>query len=160
MENPYSYEGVAGPWDIDRLQQDSASATVLLVDGLDQCQGSLDTHSGIYQSDVDVDVAGCFSHIPTSPPTTCSLKIIKVGLLNKKDDTSAGGKKAASRKWKPWTVVLTASRLLFFRDLSFANILCSYLEPFRERVKLPDSVTFKPDESWAICDSIAVYDQS
>jgi hypothetical protein len=118
----------------------------------------LDTLSGTYQS--DVDVAGCFSHIPTSPPTTCSLKIIKVGLLNKKDDTSVGGKKAASRKWRPWTVVLTASHLLFFRDLSFANTICSYLEPFRERVKLPDSVAFKPDESLAICDSIAVYDQS
>lgn len=43
-----------------------------------------------------------------------SLKITKIGLLSRKEDLAEGGKKAASRKWKGWSVVLTGSQLLFF----------------------------------------------
>lgn len=47
-------------------------------------------------------------------PTISSLKITKIGLLSRKEDLAEGGKKAASRKWKGWSVVLTGSQLLFF----------------------------------------------
>lgn len=47
-----------------------------------------------------------------SPIST--LKITKVGLLSRKEDLAEGGKKAASRKWRGWSVVLTGSQLLFF----------------------------------------------
>lgn len=47
-------------------------------------------------------------------PTLSSLKITKIGLLSRKEDLAEGGKKAASRKWKGWSVVLTGSQLLFF----------------------------------------------
>ena len=137
------------------MQRDFTNVTVLLIDGPDQWQDSLRT-----MDQSDIDGVGCFPYTPTSLPTTCALRITKVGVLNRKDDTLVGGKKAANRKWKPWTVVLTASHLFFFRDVSLASTLSSYLEPPRERVKLPDSVAFKPDESLTIYDSIAVYDQS
>lgn len=43
-----------------------------------------------------------------------ALKIVKVGLLSKKDDLTAVGKKNSSRKWKGYSVVLSGSQLLFF----------------------------------------------
>lgn len=51
---------------------------------------------------------------PKDKTTVSNLKITKVGLLSRKEDLAEGGKKAASRKWKAWTVVLTGSQLLFF----------------------------------------------
>ncbi|KAK2461793.1 hypothetical protein APHAL10511_006256 [Amanita phalloides] len=156
-ENPFSYEGTAGPWDIDKLQHDFSSVAILLVDGPDQWRDSSDT--AIVTPQFEVDAAGCFPQIPPLLATTCALKITKVSLLNKKDDILVGGKKATNRKWRSWTVVLTTSHLLFFRDPSFVNTLRSYLESSRERVRLPDYVPFKPDESLAIRDSIAIFDQ-
>lgn len=47
-------------------------------------------------------------------PPISSLKITKVGLLSRKEDLVEGGKKAPSRKWRGWSVVLTGSQLLFF----------------------------------------------
>ena len=47
-------------------------------------------------------------------PPVSSLKITKVGLLSRKEDLVEGGKKAPSRKWRGWSVVLTGSQLLFF----------------------------------------------
>ncbi|KAF8633997.1 hypothetical protein AX15_001171 [Amanita polypyramis BW_CC] len=154
-ESPYSYEGTAGPWDIDKLQHEFASAGVLFVDRLDQWQ---DSYTTTYHP--EVDAAGCFSHVLSSAATTCALKIVKTGLLSKKDDVLVGGKKATNRKWRSWVAVLTASHLLLFRDLSFIDTLRSYLKSSHEHAKVPQFVAFKPDESLAIQDSIAVYDQS
>mgnify|MGYP002718776048 FL=1 len=47
-------------------------------------------------------------------PPISSLKITKVGLLSRKEDLVEGGRKAPSRKWRGWSVVLTGSQLLFF----------------------------------------------
>lgn len=47
-------------------------------------------------------------------PLISTLKITKVGLLSRKEDLAEGGKKAQSRKWRGWSVVLTGSQLLFF----------------------------------------------
>lgn len=46
------------------------------------------------------------------------LRITKVGLLSRKEDV-LDGKKASSRKWKTYSVVLTGSQLLFFVRLRF-----------------------------------------
>lgn len=158
QENPYSYEGTAGPWDIDQLQYDFAGATVLLLDGPNQWQDVAETYLVPYHPE-EVDVPGCFPHVPTSLGTTCGLKIIKVGLLNKKEDISVGSKKATNRKWRPWTVVLTTSHLLFFRDLSLVPTLLPYLDSSHRRIKIPPSINFRPDVCLTISDSIAVHDQ-
>lgn len=50
--------------------------------------------------------------------TVSSLKITKIGLLSRKEDLAEGGKKAASRKWRGWSVILTGSQLLFFVSMS------------------------------------------
>lgn len=55
----------------------------------------------------------------STPHTISSLKIAKIGVLSRKEDLTEGGRKSASRKWKGWSVVLTASQLLFFVSNSF-----------------------------------------
>lgn len=51
-----------------------------------------------------------------------SLKIVKIGVLSRKEDF-VQGKKSASRKWKSWSVILTGSQLLFFVRLTHSPVL-------------------------------------
>lgn len=91
-----------------------------------------------------------------------SLKITKIGLLNKKDDISAGGRKSSNRKWKTWSVILTGSQLLFFRDTAWVAALSHPKDSVEESAipPPPPNSVFKPDESFSVKDAIAVYDHS
>ncbi|KAF8640498.1 hypothetical protein AX17_000160 [Amanita inopinata Kibby_2008] len=160
VESPYTYEGTAGPWDIDKLQFVFANADAPVTGGLDQCRESTETTVARSSTEQVADAIGCFSHTPTSSPEARSLKITKIGLLNRKDDVLEDGKKSTSRKWRQWSVLLTSSHLHFFRDLSFASVLLGRPESHYQRSNLPESVVVKPDESLTIRDSIAVYDKS
>ncbi|OCF33689.1 hypothetical protein I316_04763 [Kwoniella heveanensis BCC8398] len=92
------------------------------------------------------------------------LRVTKVGLLSRKDDTTESSKKA-SRKWKSWSVILTGSQLLFFKDPTWALTL---LEQARStdgteragQMLLPRQTTFKPDEVHSLKECIAVYDRT
>lgn len=42
------------------------------------------------------------------------LRIARVGILQRKDDVGQAGKRANSRKWKSWGVMLSDSHLMFF----------------------------------------------
>ena len=129
-----------------------------MVDGLVQWQEIADTTTPSHPE--EIDTVECFAHTPTPLGTTCGLKIIKVGLLNMKEDISMASKKATNRKWRPRTVILTASHLLFLRDVSLMKTLRPYLDSSHQRITIPHSVTFKPDHWLTIFDSIAIYDQS
>lgn len=97
-----------------------------------------------------------------TPPSdeVWTLKVAKVALLNRKDDLLPGGKKAMSRKWRPWSVILTGSQLLFFRDTSWATNLVAQFETSGGQVIFPHAAIFKPDELYSVKDAIAVYDRS
>ncbi len=56
-----------------------------------------------------------------------SLKVTKVGVVNRKDDMADGGKKSASRKWKTSGLLLTGSQLLLFKDVIWINALQSQI---------------------------------
>ncbi|WVF68224.1 hypothetical protein IAT40_002989 [Kwoniella sp. CBS 6097] len=92
------------------------------------------------------------------------LRVTKVGLLSRKDDTTESTKKA-SRKWKSWSVILTGSQLLFFKDPTWALTL---LEQARStdgtdragQMSLPRQATFKPDEVFSLKECIAVWDRT
>jgi len=88
------------------------------------------------------------------------LKMAKVGLLDRKDDTVEGGKKAINRKWKTWSVILTGSQLLFFRDPSWATSLLAQHESPDGHVIVPQVSLFKPDELLSVKDAVAVFDKS
>jgi hypothetical protein len=96
------------------------------------------------------------------PPTNevWTLKVTKVGLLDRKDDTVEGGKKAINRKWKTWSVILTGSQILLFRDPSWATSLLAQPKTPEGRVVIPQASLFKPDELLSVKDAIAVFDKS
>ncbi|WVQ85950.1 hypothetical protein IAT38_008118 [Cryptococcus sp. DSM 104549] len=93
-----------------------------------------------------------------------TLRVTKVGLISRKDEGGSDNKKA-SKKWKSWSVILTGSQLLFFKDPTWALTL---LEQARSSAKsdqnghllFPRITTFKPDEVFPVKDCIAVYDRT
>jgi hypothetical protein len=89
-----------------------------------------------------------------------TLKVAKVSLLDRKDDIVEGGKKATNRKWKTWSIILTGSQLLFFRDPSWATSLLAQSKSPDGHVIIPQASLFKPDELLSVKDAIAVFDKS
>ncbi|KAG5644739.1 hypothetical protein DXG03_007868 [Asterophora parasitica] len=159
-ESPYSYEGTAGPWDEAQLQLSFAKASQIEVGASTEASRAF-FNLGI--GGVPVSPLGNIGP-PTTPLSASAtgdvwtLKLTKVGLLNRKDDVLERGKKASNRKWRQWSVVLTGSQLLFFRDHSWASSLLSAQSD--GQTVFPQSVLFKPDELLSVKDAIAVYDKS
>jgi hypothetical protein len=89
---------------------------------------------------------------------TWTIKFIKVAVLNRKDDLLEGGKKPSNRKWRPYSVALTRSSLLLFRDLSWASLLLSWND-FPKKAPIA-STSFKPDEIISLNGALAVLDRS
>ncbi|WWC92314.1 uncharacterized protein L201_007268 [Kwoniella dendrophila CBS 6074] len=91
------------------------------------------------------------------------LRVVKVGLLSRKDDTDQTSKKA-SRKWKSWSVILTSSQLLFFKDPTWALTLLEQIQSLQNtnagQLLLPRQTSFKPDEVFSLKDCVAVYDRT
>ncbi|KAK7058815.1 hypothetical protein VNI00_001439 [Paramarasmius palmivorus] len=153
LNDPYSYEGTNGPWDEKDLLESFAQPSVIEVTS-DTSKGnpvffSLSVAGGPPSPLVSTLGTPALDRAPAPEPII--LKITKVGVLNRKDDYLEGGKKAASRRWRPWSVILTGSQLLLFRDSTWAETV------------LTSSVTtqaFKPDELLSLRDSVAVYDKS
>ncbi|KAL7422861.1 hypothetical protein Q5752_002158 [Cryptotrichosporon argae] len=90
------------------------------------------------------------------PDTT--LRITKVGLLSRKEESASH-----ARKWRTWSVILTGSQLLFFKDPTWVQALDDQI---RNAVTneaghkvLPRMSVFKPDEVLALRDCIAVFDR-
>lgn len=100
----------------------------------------------------------------TAPPDSPSrniltLKTVKIGVLNRKDDITGRGKRSAVRKWKAWTVLLTTSQIMFFRDIEMKDRLPGLIEASSEEQSVSGNV-FKPDDILPLKDSIALYDSS
>ncbi len=107
---------------------------------------------------------GPLGGLPDSPSLTgemYTLRVSKAGVLSRKDDTLEGGKKSTHRKWRPMSVILTGSQLLFFRDLTWANTLAFGSDSSSgNQVIYPQATVFNPDESISVKDCIAVWDES
>ncbi|SCZ87898.1 BZ3500_MvSof-1268-A1-R1_Chr2-3g05366 [Microbotryum saponariae] len=113
------------------------------------------------------------SYVPPSTPkpkqdVVSNIKVTKVGTLSRKEDLAEGGKKAASRKWKAWSVVLTGSQLLFYKDASFASALEAAIlqQPLKGSQRSDTSYTtlgaisaaFRPDAVLSLAHTAAIYD--
>ncbi|KAJ7456682.1 hypothetical protein FB451DRAFT_1276828 [Mycena latifolia] len=155
-ENPYSFEGTAGPWDEQDLQLAFAKANVIEVGATNSTRipPLLSLGPGLPLS----PMAGFPDVIPPSGEVS-TLRVTKVGILNRKDDVLEGGKKSSNRKWKPWSVILTGSQLLLFRDPAWATGLLSQADSPDAQFIFPQTV-FKPDELLSVKDAIAVFDRS
>lgn len=87
-----------------------------------------------------------------------TIKLTKVAVLNRKDELLEGGKKSSNRKWRLYSVALTRSQLLLFRDISWSSTLLSWNDSPR-KPPIP-STSFKPDEIISLDDTLAVLDRS
>jgi hypothetical protein len=74
------------------------------------------------------------------------------------DDTIEGGKRAVNRKWKELSVVLTATQLLFFRDLNFALQLRDLAPGGEFHDPNIQASLLNPDEVVSLYEAIAVMD--
>jgi hypothetical protein len=84
------------------------------------------------------------------------LRISRAGVLNRKDDVLPGGRKGSNRRWRPYSVALTGSYLLFFRDPA----LVPQLRPFDGLVPASRSTAFHPEEIFTLNEAIALFDRS
>lgn len=158
-ETPFTYYGPTGVPDVDAVHRCFATAQLLQV----TIPGRRKTSTGILSS------------TPTrgAPPVEVAIKVVKVGLLSRSDDSLDSHGKKASKKWKTWSVILTSSQLLFFKDSLWAVTLqesvrrageshdgTSATHPHPHPLQLPPGATFKPDEVFSLKDCVAVYDST
>ncbi|KAL5534415.1 hypothetical protein ACEPAG_877 [Sanghuangporus baumii] len=165
LRNPYSYQGTAGSWNEAELRRSFARAGVIEVDVTDARRLSTLPF-------FTMNVTGAPGPVVhnVSPPALSdqesmlsehsSLKVTKVGLLNRKDDLLDGGKRSANRRWKEQSIILTGSQLLFYRDSVVAlNLIVQSHSPGCD--SFPNQSSFlMPDEIQSVKDAIAVYDSS
>ncbi|KAI0053308.1 hypothetical protein FA95DRAFT_1674341 [Auriscalpium vulgare] len=162
-ENPYSHEGTGGRWDEAELRRAFAKAGVIEVGAADRRMstslfavsvGGLPSPYANFSAPPDL-------LYPTSGSDNVSaLKVTKVGLLNRQDVTLEGGKRTVNKKWKEWSVILTGSQLLFFRDPIWANNLLDQATINNGQLLFPPVSLLKPDELVSVNDSVAVYDRA
>lgn len=77
------------------------------------------------------------------------------------EEMGDGGKKAQGRKWKEWSVILTGSQLVFYKDPTWALTLIAQISDTPAGSALPQDFTFlKPDELLSVKDAVAVHDIS
>ncbi|KAL1410011.1 hypothetical protein Q8F55_004013 [Vanrija albida] len=154
-DSPFSCMGTQPFLDVDRLQRQFANSLPL--------QFTTPKTARRKSSVVNLTSALGGSGTPKTPPADFStLKITKVGLINRKEDTLVNGKKPSGRKWKNWSMVLTGSQLLFFKDTVIALTLVERIRATRRTNPddpLPTMSDFQPDEVFTVKDCVAVFDR-
>ncbi|KAL4069536.1 hypothetical protein J3A83DRAFT_4163569 [Scleroderma citrinum] len=160
MENPFRWDGTGASWDYDEILLAFSESLVIAISSVENARlpaaffgltvGGFPSSSG--------GGGGGIPDIYPVPPELRHLRLIKVAMLNRKDDVLEGGKKLVNRKWRPWSVALTQSQILLFRDLTWTTTLLSW----NDTPKPPpvQSTQFRPDEIIPIKDALAVFDRS
>jgi hypothetical protein len=102
---------------------------------------------------------GAMPEFPSALPAVATresrnITVTKSGILVRKDEAGEGGKRAQNRKWREWSVVLTGSQLLFFRD---ATWVAEFLSDDQRRE--PPASLLRPDELLSVRGAVAVYDR-
>ncbi|WWC72577.1 uncharacterized protein I206_106539 [Kwoniella pini CBS 10737] len=157
----FSYQGTKSVLDLDNLCKAFASAHNLVIPSFitsstysqRKVSGKLATPRRNTVGAKDLDRA-----------EDLILRVVKVGLLSRKDNTDHSSKKT-SRKWKSWSVILTSSQLLFFKDPTWALTLLEQIRTLHSsdqagQLLLPRQSTFKPDEVFSLKDCVAVFDHT
>ncbi|VDB86491.1 unnamed protein product [Peniophora sp. CBMAI 1063] len=156
LEDPFSYHGTLRTFDVEELRMSFARAGVIEVS----------SEARRASTSVFAVSVGGFVAIPESESVNMTsdrdvvLKVASVGLLQRRDISLEGGKRAPARKWREWSVVLTATQLLFFRDPVWATHLQDQAAAGAEQLFMPPSSLLRPDEVLNIKDAIAVHDSS
>ncbi|CCM00934.1 uncharacterized protein FIBRA_02981 [Fibroporia radiculosa] len=161
LQNPYVYQGTAGPWDEEELLRVFTMAGTVDIVIENRYTGSpwfaLSANGG--SGPTLPNARGALPPLLTSYNESCSIKVTKVGVLLRKDDSVEGGRRGTNRKWREWCVLLTGSQLLFFRDLSCATSIQAQINPSNEHLVQKQNLP-QPDEYASVKDAIAVFDKS
>jgi hypothetical protein len=156
LENHYSYQGTSGPWNERDMHETFSKAGTIEIRGADRRMST-----SVFS--LSFPTSNSSLHQPSSSPYTrqvSALRVAKAGLLNRKDTTLDLGKRTKASKWRVWSVILTSSQLLFFRDHAWAISLEEQMR-FRDGGTLVPPVSLlKPDGVLPLKDSVAVYDRS
>ncbi|TFY81538.1 hypothetical protein EWM64_g2470 [Hericium alpestre] len=164
LEDPYNFEGTGGPWQEAELRRAFVSSHYIQVDAV---ESSRRMSTSLFA----LSVAGFPSPYPNlgafpdsllSPTTNgaSALRVVKVGLLKRRDITAEGEKRGSKTKWREWSVILTGSQLLLFRDPVWATNLLEQAKRGVAQLLFPPVSLLKPDEILAVKDAVAVYDRS
>ena len=162
-ESPYYYRGTADAWDEDELQRAFALAGTVELAAVD----SRYMGSPWFTLSVSGGPGPMFqSPLGSLPPVTPSnngpwnVKVTKVGLMLRKEDILEGGKRAMSRRWREWCVLLTGSQLMFFRDTTWAAQIQTQSSPMNGHLIIPHAALPQPEETYSVRDTIAVFDKT
>lgn len=166
-DTPFVYTGTLPTFDVDRLNSAFLHAPSIEI---------------VTTKTPSEQLGSANPNVPTGEEEVVSLKVTKVGVVNRKDDVSDGGKKSASRKWKTSGLLLTGSQLLLFKDVIWINALQSQIidqvghsllcngiptddpvphEMVEGGVVISPRITyFRPDGVISLADAVAVKDHS
>ncbi|CAE6419083.1 unnamed protein product [Rhizoctonia solani] len=137
--SPLSYTGTAGHLDAVQLRRVFAFNFQLEIAG-----------TGAESVRIGVNKFGLLSRKGNAMDFISFLLGTAAHALNMVDDLLEGGRRAASRKWRRWAVVLTGSQLLLFRETAWA-----LLDP---RQPSAEASSLRPEEVISLKDAVALYD--
>jgi hypothetical protein len=159
FENRYSYKDNSGVWNEENMHKVFIDARVIEVVGSERRMslgfalnfgGTGATHQNSRQ----------LSSPTYSPEQGSVLRVVKVGLLYRRDTSLEVGKRVKAGKWRLWSVILTNSQLLFFRDQGWATSLEEQMRYRDKRILVPPVPLLKPDEVLSLNDTVVLHDRS
>lgn len=172
-DDPYSYTGTEGFLDVPTLARAYMSAPSIEIAAQRRPSAgapSVSGGSGTWQGpEYSGNAIGGSSSARDADEPSVTLRVFKVGIINRKDDVTDKGKKQ-SRKWKACGMILSSSQLLFFRDLVWIDALHAQIgeqlaaadpEERKQGILISPRITnFRPDGVLSLGDAIAVKDES
>ncbi len=158
LETRYSYKDNSGVWNEEGTHEAFINAGAIEVGGAERRMSMFALNIGGFGATYPSIQQPLGS--TNSPHQISELRVAKAGLLNRKDTTLDIGKRAKAGKWRPWSVVLTSSQLLFFRDHTWATSLQEQMKHRDGRILVPPVPLLKPDEVLSLKDSVALHDRS
>ena len=154
LTSPYTFRGPAGDGNFEEIHEKflkARSANLNMETSLVSPMFFNLSSPTLSPSPVNGDVTPAYAG--------CVVRLVKVGILNRKDDTVEGGKRAIARKWKAWGAIVTNSQLLFYRDATQVVNIQRQLEESGD-LPPPRFVLARPDELWSLKNTLAVSDKS
>ena len=160
FENHYSYKDNSGVWNEENMHKIFIDARVIEVVGSDRRMSTLGFALNFGATGAAHQNSRQLSSPTYSPDQVSALRVVKVGLLYRKDTSLDVGKRVKAGKWRLWSVILTSSQLLFFRDQAWATSLQEQMGYRDKRILVPPVPLLKPDEVLSLKDTVALHDRS
>ena len=157
FENQYSYKDKSGVWNEENVHKAFINAGVIEVVGSDRRMSTLGFALNFGATSVTQQNS---RQLSGSPHQGSALRVVKVGLLHRRDTSLDVGKRVKAGKWRLWSVILTNYQLLFFRDQAWAFSLQEQMRCRGKRILVPPVPLLKPDEVLSLKDSVALHDRS